>query len=176
MRYLWPVLLVFLSLAMVVPVAAQFSGSRRGGMGGGGDRDSQSSGNQQGSEATRMSASDRARMQLTDLAVALKLTHEQADSWLAYQRKAQELLSDLSFGMARPDSGETAPKQIERALDLARRRLAMLEGISDAANKLYAGLTIEQKAVADRMIAGTIPVPLVGGSIDSSGDRRPQQR
>ena len=34
MRYLWPVLLVFLSLAMVVPVAAQFSGSRRGGMGG----------------------------------------------------------------------------------------------------------------------------------------------
>jgi len=120
-----------------------------------------------------MSANDQIRLQLTDVRLALKLAPEQAAAWQSYENKVLELLDDLSRGMAPPAPGESAPKQIERRLDVARNRMTAMEELSEAATKLYAGLTEEQKGVADRMLAGTVPVLYSGTPTASRGDGRP---
>ena len=140
---------------------AQFGGMRRGGQDGEGRGrqrpDSQLSG------VTQMSASDQVRMQLTDARLALKLEAAQNPLFDAYQDKVFALLSDLGRGVNAP-SGEDTLKQIDRKVDVARNRLTAMEEISDAAKKLYAGLTPEQKTVADRVIPGTVPALYVQSS------------
>jgi len=166
------VLLIFLTLAVAVPACAQYGGSRRGGTGGGGDRSVRTDRDPQRSEVTRMSASDQIRLQLTDVRLALKLTPDQATSWQSYENKVLALLDDLSRGTAPPAPDEHAPMQIERKLDPLRNRLTAMEDLLDAATKLYTALTDEQKGIADRMLAGTVPTLYSGTPFVPRGDCR----
>ena len=122
----------------------------------GGSSSRSKSGGDDSSGVTRMSANDKVRMQLTDARLALKLTPEQNPVFQTYQDRVIGLLSDLGRGADAPE-GEDALRLIDRRVDQARNRLAAMEEISDAAKKLYAVLTPEQKAAADRTLPGTVP-------------------
>lgn len=149
--------LAILSLVLLTACGqalAQFGGMRRGGGDSGTRNRSDSSGELSG--VTRISANDQIRLQMTDFRLALKLAPEQNPLFDAYQSKVFDLLSDLSRGGSTP-SEEPAPKQIDRKVDTVRNRLAAMEELSDAAKKLYAALNDEQRKIADRMLAGTVP-------------------
>jgi hypothetical protein len=115
-------------------------------------------------EATRMDPNDP-RTQLARVSRALKLTPAQAALWQAYEDSVLELLSDLGRTATVPP-GEDAVHQIDRKVDTVRNRLAALEDLSDAAKKLYASLSGEQRELADRMLYSGQPVP-------SRGEGRP---
>ncbi len=146
--------IVFLLLASVcIQATAQFGGMKRDGTDSGRSR----SGGDDLSGVTRMSANDQLRMQITDTRLALKLEPAQNPVWQAYEDRVLQLLSDLSRG-ANFSTGGDATRQIDARVDVARNRLAAMEELSDAAKKLYAALSSEQKQVADRMLPGTVPV------------------
>jgi hypothetical protein len=148
-------ILVFLLLASVcIQATAQFGGMKRGGGDGSGSGRSRPSDEMSG--VTRMSANDQIRMQITDTRLALKLEPAQNAAWQAYEDRILGLLSDMSRGTSASAGGD-ATKQIDLKVDLARNRLAAMEELSEAAKKLYAGLSAEQKQVADRMLPGTVP-------------------
>jgi LTXXQ motif family protein len=150
-----PAFALLLMLAVGTPSLAQMGGTRRGGMDGGGMGRSRSGGDDL-SGVTRMSANDQLRMHITDTRLALKLEPAQNAVWQAYEDRVIALLSDLSRGAGAPSEGD-AVKQIDARVDVARNRLAAMEELSDTAKKLYAILSAEQKQVADRMLAGTVP-------------------
>ena len=108
------------------------------------------------SEVTRLSANDHLRMQLTDARLALKLSSEQNAPWQSYQDKVLGLLSEQPQS-ASGSSGGSAINQIDRNVDVLRSRLGAMQDLSDAARKLYAILSDDQKAVADRMLGATVP-------------------
>jgi hypothetical protein len=135
--------------------AAQYGGARRGSESKiNNNRPSEVSG--EGAEVTRLSANDQFRLRLTSVGLALKLTPDQKASWQAYEDKVLRLLS----GPSEPTStstGDSALTQIDQKVGLARTELAAMQALSDAARKLYAILSEDQKIVADRMLAGTVP-------------------
>ena len=140
-----------LLIAACGQAAAQYGG-RRGGAGS--DRARQDPVPRD--EVTSMSANDQTRMQLTNVRSALSLTPEQASVWQMYENKVTGLLDDLSRGVNQPQGGN-ALKQIDSRIDVVRNRLTAMEDIAEAAGKLYASLSEEQRSMADRMLAGTLP-------------------
>ena len=105
--------------------------------------------------------------QLRDSAEELKLTPRQVPLWGAYQDKVGALMADQMRVEAYRRPEQTAPQQIAGKVDGVRNRLAALEDIADAANKLYQSLDEAQKKVADRRLASTVPTlysGLAGGS------------
>jgi hypothetical protein len=127
-------------------------------------------------EVTAINPNDLARMQLTNVRTALKLTPEQAPAWQVYENKVVSLLDDLSRGMSQ-SAGVTALKQIDARVDVIRNRLTAMEDIAEAASKLYGGLSEEQKRTADRLLAGTLPALYSGTPISARrGDTMPQRR
>jgi len=138
---------------------AQFGGGTRRGRG-----DSSREGAGDGSGVTRMSANDRIRMQLTDLRLALKLAPEQNPLFDAYQNRVYALLEPWSAPPDFPSAAapETLAK-IAHKVGIARGRWAQMQDVYDAAAKLYAGLTPEQRQIADRALPDTVPSPAAGG-------------
>jgi hypothetical protein len=147
--------LVILSIILSVACGhalAQFGGGRCGGSEGGGH---QRQGGDDTSGVTRLSTNDQVRLHLTDLRLALKLRPEQNPAFDAYQSKVYEVLADLGHSGAASDQQPLT--LIDRRLEAARSRVALLEGLSGAAKTLYASLDDEQKKSADRIMAGTVP-------------------
>ena len=156
-----------LLLALAVAACSQF-----GGMGGGrhGGRPGQDSDAQRSSEAAQLSANDQIRLRLTDLRVDLHLTPEQAAPWQAYEDKVIGMISD-SGRDAGAFAGGDALNQIDRRVAAEQRRAAAMEQLANAARELYATLTDEQRRVADRQLAGTVPVETFGAATPSRGRR-----
>jgi hypothetical protein len=156
-------LLGALGLAAMSEAGAQFGGSG-GGMGRRGGSGSRDSGGDR-SEATRLSANDQIRMQLTNTRLALKLSAEQNPAWQSYEDKVIGLISE------QPQSAnESAVKQIDRNAELLRSRLAAMQDLAGAAKNLYATLSDDQKAVAERMLGATVPPAYAG--LGTGGRRR----
>jgi len=112
------------------------------------------------------------RLQKT--AEALKLTPKQAVLWDAYQDKVGALMTDqMKLQPYRAVQGP-APKQIAGKIDVVRNRLAAMEDIQDAANKLYAALDDDQKKIADQMLPATVPALYsgLGGGASGGGEQR----
>ena len=102
-------------------------------------------------------ASDQAHQQLNQARTAIRITPAQGALFDTYQDRVVALLEDMSRGVPPATVGESAIKQIDRRVDLLRNRLAAFEDVSDAARRLYAALTPEQKETADRVLLGTLP-------------------
>ena len=122
-----------------------------------------------------LSVTSQLQNQLQRTLDALKLTPSQAVLWDIYQEKIGALMADqLKLQPAR-SVRQNAPQQIMLKVDVVRNRLAAMEDIQDAANKLYAALDDGQKKIADQMLAATIPA-LYSGLVEngggSSGERR----
>ena len=138
---------------------------------GGGDRRSgQEADAQRPLELTRMSTNDQIRLRLTDARIALNLTPEQAAAWQAYENKVIEMLANTGREAA-VSGNANALTQIDQRVTAEQRRAAAMEQLAQAARKLYSALGDEQKRVADRVLAGTVPVGSFGLAAPSRGGR-----
>jgi LTXXQ motif family protein len=159
-EYLMPRVRTVFALLLLIAVCGQ-AAAQYGGRRGGSERDRARPDPVQRDGVTTMSPNDQARMQLSNVRSTLKLTPEQDSVWQAYENKVVGLLDDLSRD-ANPPQGGNAVKQIDSRVDVVRNRLTAMEEIAEAANKLYASLSDEQKAMADRALAGTLPALYLG--------------
>lgn len=82
----------------------------------------------------------------------LKITNDQEQVWTAYAEKTRSNVRDIRDRMneAMHDQSQTAPERFDRHIALMRERLASFEKMDEALKQLYAALTPEQKAIADR--------------------------
>lgn len=167
------VLAVTLLLTLSSTACAQVGGGMRRGGGPAGDSDrARPDTAMRRDEMPMMGANEQVQMQLNSVRSALKLTPEQAAGWQVYENRVVDLLADLRRGTVQPEGGG-ALKQIEARIDVVRNRLTALEEIAEAATKLYASLGDEQRTVADRVLAGTVPALYSGmGTMPSRRDGR----
>ena len=82
----------------------------------------------------------------------LKISSSQEPVWNAYAEKTRSNVKDIRDQMeaAMRDPAKTAPERFDRHIELMKKRLASFENMDDALKQLYAALTPEQKAIADR--------------------------
>lgn len=105
-------------------------------------------------------------VQLDQLENDLKLTPEQRAAWNAYEDKVLRLADDMTRSRfaARTSlpTDANAVQQLDKLIDTEQNRLTAIEEIAEAGKALYATLTSEQKAIADRKLA--LPIrPLATG-------------
>jgi len=112
--------------------------------------------------------------QLDRLHLQLGLEPRQEKAWLSYQASIEALALDQSRGRPQETttSRATALQQLDATVDTLRNRLAALEDVTDAARVLYKLLDERQRGLADRLLAGTLPVPSIAPSPDAAGRRR----
>jgi len=113
--------------------------------------------------------------QLSDAQRQLRITAAQLAAWDAYAASVGALVGDLSRFDAEPLS-ETSVQRVDRRVDRARNRYTALENVADAMRGLYATLSDEQRATADRILVGTLPSIYEGnpfGGADAGSPRQP---
>jgi len=83
----------------------------------------------------------------------LKLDAKQEPLWQAFAEKSA---SEATRGMQamregmQGDKPMSAPERMAQMQEMMKQRLAAMEGVNESFNRLYAALTPEQKAAADR--------------------------
>jgi Spy/CpxP family protein refolding chaperone len=82
----------------------------------------------------------------------LNITTGQEQAWDTYAERTRNNVRDIRdrTNEAMRDQPQTAPERFDRHIALMRERLASFEKMDDALKQLYAALTPEQKAIADR--------------------------
>jgi hypothetical protein len=108
-------------------------------------------------------------IRLSQLEEDLNLTSAQLPLWNAYRDRVIRMLDDTRRGNRLMATETTAPKRLDGLNDVARNRLAAVEDIVDAGKALYATLTPEQQAIADRRLA--LPLETLTGN-DSGSEVR----
>jgi hypothetical protein len=103
----------------------------------------------------RMDPAQRVERHLGFLKDQLKLTPDQEPLWQAFAEKAK---SEAGQGMKamRDQAAEanlTAPERMAKMQSLMQERVNAMAGVHESFNRLYAGLTPEQKKVADQHAA-----------------------
>ena len=152
-----------LAAALAASAEAQIGGGfpgggtgRRGGRGGG----SRSSGDQKSAPPKEETGVNRFEATVEELRQDLNLAPEQRPAWETCVGKVRALADDVSRERARQRTASAAElnavQRVEREVDAARNRLAALEEIADSAKALYAGLSPEQRKVADARLANLV--------------------
>ena len=147
--------LLILVIATTLAEAQMPGGGRRGGMKGGGDNPGRAAG-----PSGAAAIADQFDAQLEDVRQQLHLQKEQEPAWSAYAERVDALMADQFRRRTPPPAApenENALRQIDRKVDVVRNRLAAMEDVADAAKALYAKLSPEQQAIADRVLAPTVP-------------------
>lgn len=109
-----------------------------------------------------MDPSARVEQRLTRLKDELKLTDKQQPLWQAFAEKSKAEAIKGSESMRQRMSSEkpmTAPEHFAQMQAGMKERLAGMEAVSESFNRLYAALSPEQKAAADRHFSRTGPRP-----------------
>ncbi|MDP2824017.1 MAG: Spy/CpxP family protein refolding chaperone [Sulfuritalea sp.] len=95
----------------------------------------------------------RVEQRLTRLKNELKLTAEQEPLWQVFAEKSK---AEAGKGMQamrermKDDKPVSAPERMAQMQGIMKQRLAAMESVNESFNRLYAGLTPEQKAAADK--------------------------
>ncbi|VTU35873.1 Spy/CpxP family protein refolding chaperone [Variovorax sp. PBL-E5] len=136
---------------------AQFGG---GGMGGGrrghsGDAPAASRSTEQAS-SPEMRA-NQIRDKLYDLRLRLLITPEQAALWDGFYNKVWDLAVKNSLAHAPAADDLTAVQALQQRVAEAQERAGRLQEIGDAAARLYAALTPDQRRVADQYLPPALP-------------------
>lgn len=162
--------LIAAALAALPAFAQTPGGGRPGGMGGMGGIGA-GAGSRPPAEARPASASlpELVQLRLSQLEEDLSLRPAQLPLWNAYRDRVMGLLDDVRRAGRVAASESTAPQQLEALTDIARNRLTATEDIADAGKALYAALSPEQRAVADRRLA--LPLMTLNGN-DPGSDAR----
>lgn len=94
----------------------------------------------------------RAEQRLTRLKGELKLTGQQEPLWQAFaeQSKAQAGKGMQAMQSMQSDKPVSAPERMAQMQAMMKDRLAGMESVHESFSRLYAALTPEQKAVADK--------------------------
>ncbi len=89
---------------------------------------------------------------LARLKEELRITGDQEQAWSAYAEKTRSNVKEMRDQMeaAMREPVETAPQRFDRHIELMKKRLVNFENMDQALKQLYAALTPEQKAIADR--------------------------
>jgi hypothetical protein len=123
-------------------------------------------------DARKRLMDDSAR-QLADARQQLRITPAQSGVWDAYAGSVGALVSDLARFDSEP-IGATPQQRVNRRVDRARNRYTALENVADSMRALYATLSDEQRATADRILVATVP-SLYEGSPFGGGGAEPAQ-
>jgi LTXXQ motif family protein len=123
---------------------------------------------------------ERTEHELALLETDLKLNAQQKEPWQLFAGKMSDYAGELSRERARTgvpaaEGAATGGLQhIEQLTDTTHKRLAELQEIRSAANKLYATLSTSQKKIADTRIVTMIALSTAdaGGSDANSGSAR----
>jgi Spy/CpxP family protein refolding chaperone len=97
--------------------------------------------------------SARVEQRLTKFKSELKLTAQQEPLWQAFAEKSKEAAGKGMQAMherMKDDKPVSAPERMAQMQAMMKERLATMESVSESFNRLYAALTPEQKAVADK--------------------------
>jgi Spy/CpxP family protein refolding chaperone len=100
-----------------------------------------------------MDPSARVEKRLAHFKSELKLTAQQEPLWLAFADKSKAEAAKGTQAMRdrmKDDKPVSAPERMARLQDIMKQRAASMESISESFNRLYAALTPEQKAAADK--------------------------
>ena len=156
---------IVFSVLMLAIAAADVSaqmGSRRGSGRVGPDRAAKTQEKPQNSV-------DQLALILAELQEDLKLTADQQAAWDAYARNVEALASDLARerGRTKEVMQMQVLQRLDHAVDVARDRLTAVEDIAAAAKKLYAGLTPEQRSVANPRLATATAAAADSGSANA---------
>jgi len=167
--------LVFAALAFHASgVWAQYPGGtsdRRGGMGGGSSAKRDAARKDRDDVPAPMSAAGLAELRLSELEDDLKLSTAQRPAWAAYRGQVMKLVNDLARAQAvMARESFNAVQQFDRIADQARNRLTAIEDIAEAGKSLYATLSPEQQALADRRLVLAV-LPLSGGETSRNAAR-----
>jgi len=99
---------------------------------------------------------EQAALQLGSARERIAITADQAPAWDRFAASIGALIADLTR-TAPNTSSMPAPQLIGLRVDAARNRYAALESVSDTMNALYAVLSSEQRALADRALVAVVP-------------------
>ncbi|MDO8788762.1 MAG: Spy/CpxP family protein refolding chaperone [Sulfuritalea sp.] len=95
----------------------------------------------------------RVEQRLTRFKSDLKLTAQQEPLWQAFAEKSKAE-AGKGFQAMRERMNDTklvtAPERMTQMQDIMKQRVAAMESVNESFNRLYAGLTPEQKAAADK--------------------------
>ncbi len=95
---------------------------------------------------------------LAALKVELKITPDQDSAWKTFTDKARQQADTMIARRAQrsaeaPATPQAAPERLAQRTEFAKQRIAAMETMTAAVTDLYAVLTPEQKALADRKLA-----------------------
>lgn len=99
----------------------------------------------------------RAEQHLARIKGQLKLGAEQEPLWLAFAEKSKAEAEKAFKAMrerASQDKPMTAPERMAQMQSSMKDRLASMESVNESFKRLYAALSPEQKAAADRQFGG----------------------
>ena len=100
-----------------------------------------------------MDPSARVEQRLTRLKDELKLTEKQLPLWEAFAEKSKAEAAKGAEAMRQrmaESKPMTAPERLAQMQSSLKDRLAAMEAVAESFNRLYAALTPQQKAAADR--------------------------
>ncbi len=100
-----------------------------------------------------MDPGSRAEQRLTRLKAELKLSGPQEPLWQAFAEKSKAQAGKGMQAMResmQSDKPVPAPERMAQMQSVMKDRLAGMESVHESFNRLYAALTPEQKAVADK--------------------------
>lgn len=126
-----------------------------GGMGPGGMGGMGPGGKMQG--RGRMDPSARVEQRLARLKADIKPTGQQEPLWQAFADKSKAEATKEGEAMRKrmsDDKPMAAPERLAQMQAAMKDRLTAMEGVNESFNRLYAALTAEQKAAADRHFGG----------------------
>jgi hypothetical protein len=95
----------------------------------------------------------RVEQHLAKFKSELKLTAQQEPLWQAFAEKSK---AEAGKGMQamrermKDDKPVSAPERMAQMQGMMKQRVASMESVNESFNQLYAGLTAEQKAAADK--------------------------
>ncbi len=92
-----------------------------------------------------------AENRLAHLKVDLKISAQQEGAWQAFTVKAKKQAEEMQAVRSKlPQAAATAPERMAQRSEMMRAGLAGMESMTAAFKDLYAALSPEQKAIADR--------------------------
>jgi hypothetical protein len=105
--------------------------------------------------APAVNIDERMDARLAFLKDQFKITSNQQAAWDSYATQVKKQAADMqAFFSQDPATAQTPAERIEQRADRAKLRAEQMKAMSVAVKDLYAALTPEQKAVADRYFGG----------------------
>jgi periplasmic protein CpxP/Spy len=96
-----------------------------------------------------------AERRLAHLKAELKITSDQEGAWQAFAAKAKKQGEDMRAIQSKmPQGAATAPERMAQRSEMMKAGLAGMDTMAAALKDLYAVLSPEQKAIADRHFGG----------------------